>query len=131
MNIQIQIQKLAPLFKEYPEIKLAYFFGSKATGSNGPLSDYDFALHVETNDIKKAYTIKFNLIDKLTRRLKTDAVDVVILNLSRSPEFKYHVIRTGELIYEQEPFKILIEPRILNEYFDFHNQLKRYGLTKA
>lgn len=129
--MNLNILKLAPLFAKRPEIKLVYFFGSKASGTDGPLSDYDFALYLDTNDIKKTYAIKLELQDKITHLLKTEHVDIVILNTSKSPEFKYQVISTGELIYEQEPFKVLIEPRILNEYFDFYVQLKRYNLTKA
>ena len=37
--------KITPIFKDYPEIKLVYFFGSKARGEGGPLSDYDFAVY--------------------------------------------------------------------------------------
>ena len=37
-------KKYSPIFQLFPEIKLAYFFSSKATGNDGPLSDYDFAI---------------------------------------------------------------------------------------
>ena len=55
---------------------------------------------------------------------------MVILNLAESPEFKYDVIKNGKLIFEREPFKVVVEPRILNEYFDFRDLLLRYDLTK-
>jgi hypothetical protein len=58
-------------------------------------------------------------------------IDIVILNLARSPELKYQIINGGRLIYEKEPFKVLIEPRILNEYFDFQKMLLKYNLTEA
>jgi len=131
MSINIDIKKIEPIFELYPEIKLVYFFGSKAVGKSGPLSDYDFAVYLDEQDKKKMVDIKFNLQDKIGRILKTDKIDVVILNIVESPEMKYQIIKEGKLIFKKEPFKLLIEPKILNEYFDFHFMLLRHGLTKA
>lgn len=137
-----ELKKLKSLFKKIPEIKLAYFFGSKAKGEAGPLSDYDFAFYLapETakfpprygaKDKQKMFELKLLLINKISRLLKTDKVDVVILNLTETPELKYRIIKEGELIFERKPFKIFIEPQILNEYFDFHSLLLRHKLTKV
>jgi hypothetical protein len=71
------------------------------------------------------------LLDQLSRILDVDRVDIAILNLSEMPEFKFNVIKDGYLIYEEEPFRVIVEPKILNEYFDFKLLLSRYGLTKA
>lgn len=121
---------LKPIFKPHRAVKLVYFFGSKARGDDGPLSDYDFALFVDERDVKKLYKLKFTIASKLSRLLKTDNVDVVLLNTTKSPELKYHIITEGKLVFERDPYRVLIEPRILNEYFDFHYLLSRYGLTK-
>lgn len=130
MNNQ-RLKKLNNIFKSYPEIKLVYLFGSRVTKDVGPLSDYDFAVWVDEKNKKKIFDIKFALMDRISRLLETDKVDVVILNLIESPEMKYNVIKEGELIFEREPFKVMIEPKILNEYFDFRSMLLRHGLTKA
>ena len=123
--------KITPIFKDYPEIKLVYFFGSKARGEGGPLSDYDFAVYTEKKGVKKTFDLKFSLQDKISRALKTDKVDMVMLDITESPELKFNVIKEGKLIYEVEPYKVIIEPKILNEYFDFHSLLLRHGLTRA
>jgi len=139
------LTKLKSIFTAHPEIKLVYFFGSKARGDDGPLSDYDFAFYVDGKDKKQIFDLKLILMDEIARALKTDKIDVVMLNLVDRPELKYHIISDGKVIFEKEPFKILtggarkvlreahvlIEPRILNEYFDFHSLLLRYHLTKA
>ncbi|MFH1259322.1 MAG: nucleotidyltransferase domain-containing protein [Elusimicrobiota bacterium] len=130
MNID-NLKNLKSIFASQPKIKLVYFFGSKAVGKEGPLSDYDFAVYLEERDKIKLFDLKFVLADKISRQLKTDKVDLVILNLAESPELKYNIIKDGKLIYEVEPFRVLIEPRILNEYFDFHSLSLRHGLTKA
>ncbi len=77
------------------------------------------------------FDIRLTLMAELSRALKKDAVDVIVLNAIDSPELKYDVISQGKLLFEREPFRILVEPRILNEYFDFRDSLRRYGLTKA
>lgn len=115
----------------YPQVKLVYFFGSRAKDKYGPLSDYDFAVYLDEKDGKRRFEIKLGLIEKLSRKIGTDAVDVVVLNDTESPELKYSIIKEGRLIYEKEPYKVFTEPRILNEYFDFMHGLRKYGLTKT
>ena len=133
MNIQTknEIKNLTNIFQLYPQVKLVYFFGSKALGKDGPLSDYDFAVYLDERNKKKRFDLRLNLMGKLSHQLKTDAVDVVVLNDTESPELKYNIIKEGKLIYEEEPYKIFLEPRIFNEYFDFIYGLRKYGLTKT
>ena len=128
---EIQKEKLREVFQSCPQIKLVYLFGSQARGETGPLSDYDFAVYFDEKDPKKMFDIKLELMGQLSTILRTDGIDIAILNLSEMPEFKFNVIKEGELIYEEEPFRVIVEPRILNEYFDFKILLSRYGLTKA
>lgn len=125
------LEKLVAVFNLYSEIKLVYLFGSKATDSDGPLSDYDFAIYLDEKNKKKISKIKLELLDKISRVLKTDNIDVVVLNTVESPELKYNIIKEGKLIFEKEPFKVLIEPKILTEYFDFKTLLLKYNLTKV
>jgi len=123
-------KKIINIFKDYHYIKLVYLFGSQASGKTGPLSDYDFAFYLKTKNRKKMSQVQFGLMDKLSRVLKTDKIDVVILNTLKSPELKFNIIKHGKLIYEKEPFKLILEPMILNQYFDFKKQLLKYNLTK-
>ena len=124
-----QKKQIIELCEADKDIGLLYFFGSRARGDVGPMSDYDFAVYFcERNlDIYK----KIDLIRKLSDILKTDAIDVVVLNEAVSPELKYAVIVEGKLLFEREPYRVMTEPRILAEYFDFRESLLRFGLTKA
>lgn len=126
-----QLKDAARVFTLYPQVKLAYFFGSRARGKEGPLSDYDFAVYLDEKDKNKRFKIRLNLMSKLSQKIETDKIDVVVLNDTESPELKYSIIKEGKLIYEEEPYKVFIEPRIFNEYFDFISGLRRYGLTKT
>src|SRR3989344_2102184 len=130
MIISKEGENLKFIFRAYPEIKLVYFFGSRAENKAGPLSDYDFAVYFAGADKERMFEIKFELQDKISLKLKNNNIDIVILNTVEGPEMKYNVIKEGKLIFERRPFKILIEPKILNEYFDFNALLKRHNLTK-
>ncbi|MGQ9665576.1 MAG: type VII toxin-antitoxin system MntA family adenylyltransferase antitoxin, partial [bacterium] len=120
-------KKLNSIFRTYPELKLVYLFGSMATGSEGPLSDYDFAIYLDTKDKTRIYEIKADMIVRIGKLLKTDSIDVVILNLTDNPVLRYMIIKEGRLIYEKEPFKVILEPIILNEYFDFQKMLTKHN----
>jgi len=126
-----ELDSLKTVFHKYPEIKLVYFFGSRAKRSCGPLSDYDFAVYFGDIKNNRMFAIKLNLIAQISRILKSDRIDLVILNLTKSPELKYVILKEGILVFEKEPYKVMVEPRILNEYFDFHKMLSKYGLTKV
>ena len=95
------------------------------------MSDYDFAVFLGEKDKREIARIRFQLMDELSRALGTDKVDVVMLDSAESPELKYNILQEGKLIFEREPYRVLVEPRILNEYFDFYLILKRHGLTMA
>ncbi len=128
---KLNSEKLQEIFQSYPDVKLVYLFGSQATKNTGPLSDYDFAVYFDNKLGKKEmFDIKFMLQDKLGQKLKTDNIDIVILNLTQSPELKYNIIKNGKLVYETEPYCLIVEPKILNSYFDFVYLLRKHNLTK-
>ncbi len=123
------LSQIKAVFKAQPAVKLAYFFGSRAEGLGGPLSDYDFAVYADEKDSKKLFTLRSELMDKLGRLLKTDGVDLVLLNTAEGAELKFNIIAHGRLIFERGHFRVLVEPRIMNEYFDFREMLMRHKLT--
>ena len=125
------LEKAQKIFSAYPQIKLVYLFGSTARGDRGPMSDYDFAIFLGNKDSKEVTSIRFELMDKLSRALNTENVDVVMLDVTGSPELKYNILQEGRLIFEREPFRVIYEPSVLNEYFDFSAMLQKHGLTRA
>lgn len=130
MKITKEVKNLIPIFKKYPEVKLVYLFGSRATGKIGPLSDYDFAIHLDEKDAKRRFKLRLILTGEVTRVLKTDDVDLCILNDLQSPGIRYYIVKDGKVIFEREPYKLLIEPKIFNDFFDFRQTLIKYNLTK-
>lgn len=133
-NIEKDLQKYKDLMeglaREMPQIVLAYIFGSTAAGTRGPMSDYDFAVYLDEPDKKKRYDIKFRLMGKLSSALKTNKVDVVVINDTDNVYLKHAIISEGKLLFEKEPYKVIVEPRILNEYFDFRILINKYQKIK-
>jgi len=123
-------EKIREIAEKY-QLKLVYLFGSRATGKAGPQSDYDFAVYLDEEDFKKRFNVRLKLISEVSEIFKTDKVDICVLNDIESLELKYNIIKEGMVIFEQEPFKIIIEPKIITEYIDFHSSLLRYNLTKV
>jgi predicted nucleotidyltransferase len=127
----IDLKKLRKIFASHTQVKLVYLFGSTARGDRGPRSDFDFAIFLGKKDTMEASHLRFQLMGDLSLALGTDKVDVVVLDVTESPELKYNIIREGKLIFEQEPFRIIFEPSALNEYFDFSALLRKHALTGA
>ena len=82
-NNKLKMENLEKIFKLYPEIKLVYFFGSKANGKSGPLSDYDFAFYVAEKDKKKMSIIKIELMKDPIYRDKI--IKAVLKSLMKRP----------------------------------------------
>ena len=52
-----------------------------------------------------------------------------MLDSAHNPVLKYNAIYEGILLYEKGPYKVQVEPRILNEYFDYTQNMVRHQLT--
>ncbi len=95
------------------------------------MSDYDFAAYFDGMTTFDIAECQLTIMSELQKALGSDAVDVVVLNTVEAPELKYEIIKNGICIYDIEPYLVLVEPEILNEYFDFYDGLKRFGLTQS
>lgn len=112
--------KLGSCLAQNQEILLVYLFGSYATGKVGPLSDIDIAILLD-NPIweKQKLKKKLQLISDISDILKTDEVDLVILN--EAPNLlAYQVVSDGKLLYESDTaLRVEFETRTISTYLDF------------
>lgn len=122
-------ESLVDLVRSYEGVKLFYLFGSQARDNAGPMSDYDFAIYSDTGVGNDVFLVP-ELQAKISKLLGTDKVDLCDLSKIEMPELMFDVIN-GKLLYEVEPYKELIEPQILNKYFDFKLELRKNNLTKS
>lgn len=124
-------KKLIQLVKQFSQIKLLYLFGSRARADFHKTSDYDFAIYFDHCNKQEMFRIKQAIQIQFCRLLQTNHVDITILNTLKNSEMKYHIITEGTLLLQQKGYSTLVEPKIMNEYIDFHESLLRYQLTAA
>ena len=113
------LEKLPELLGKYPEIIVAYLFGSYATGKITPLSDIDIAYLIDSDIFYKDYLDKELTIDsEISHLLRTDEVACILLN--KTPvSFQYHVISLGKKIYcKDEILKASYEASVVSRYLD-------------
>lgn len=122
--------KFFEYFSSKPEIKVGYIFGSRAKGEEGKISDIDIAILVDKESIPQDsfYGYKAKIITELIGILKTDKVDLVILN--ESPLYLcFRVIRDGLVLYSSDEIRrIQFEAKIMSRYFDQQYYYKRHAL---
>lgn len=124
-----QINLIKKIIKSEPMAEVAYLFGSRATGEAGVQSDFDIGIYLNKKlDSKERFKLRLDLIGKLEAILKTDKVDLVVINDVSSLFFKYVIIKEGKLIYQKSLLKRCeLEGRIMAEYFDFRPFLEEYN----
>jgi len=121
------ISLLRDTFKEDKDIALVYLFGSQVSGRTGPLSDVDIAVLLSPKFPPQKYAEKqIDLINKVMSRLKTNQVDVVLLN--RAPlNFQNNVVREGRIVLGRNNARMAYENKIFCLYLDFKHVLDEYG----
>ncbi len=99
------------------EVRLAYLFGSHATGKTTDLSDVDLGVSFDAGaDARKAQGA---LLDSLVRELKTERVDLVLLEEAPIP-LAFRIIRDGERLLATDPREdVSFRTRTIMRYLDF------------
>lgn len=99
-----------------------YLFGSYAEGRQTPVSDIDLAILLDRSFPPVRYfEKKLELLAITTSVLKTDEVDLVIVN-EAPPALAYRVLSTGRLLLEKKDRKgqrVNFQVRTYDRYFDF------------
>jgi predicted nucleotidyltransferase len=123
MDVEALKEKLSTTIPALEGVRLVYLFGSRVKGNLGPMSDYDLAVLVDRAvDGRRVQAL---LAHELARVLRTDRVDVVLLN--RAPvELAYAIIAQGKLLYERDvATRVEYEATVLNRYGDLLPMLRR------
>ncbi len=126
-----QIKDITSVIKQHSAVVLAYAFGSRVSGDVGPMSDYDFAIYVYGLNGDEILDLRLGLMGELSKLLVSDRIDLLVLNQIDVPALKYNIINAGVLLFDRDNYRMLVEPKILNEYFDFQTFLQHNGLTKV
>ena len=103
------------LLERDERVRFAYLFGSRARGKAGPLSDTDIAVFLDPAE--NAFDYRLLLIERLSRALRSDRLDLVVLS-DASPELKFAVIKHGKVLKEDRSARVPFEARTISEYLD-------------
>jgi len=115
------IDDLLPLAFEYlrgdKDILFAYLFGSLARKKAGPLSDVDIAVYCREGFVLPEK--KLELLGNLMNILKTDEIDVIMLN--KAPlALRMKILERKKIIVDKEPLiRHRYESLTMRQYFDF------------
>jgi uncharacterized protein len=129
MNIsQKNLKTLKSVFQKNGVV-FTYLFGSQAAGTATKDSDFDFAVMLsEKIAKKKRFDIRLKLISEISRILKDDKIEIVILNDQKNSFFKFVIIKEGKFLFERDhSARVDFELKTMNEYYDFSPFLNLYN----
>jgi len=130
-DIHSRIGLLTDLFTKDSNIVFAYLFGGLAGEQRKPFSDVDLAIYVK--NVKELDYL--SLFSKISKILRTDEVDLVVLN-SAPVSLAGRSLQTRKVLVDKDPFlRHKYESQTLREFFDFTIREKqilqrRYGIGR-
>lgn len=103
MSIESVKELLLPVFERYrAKVVFAYLFGSVAMGEASPLSDVDIAVYLAEENREFFFDLKLTLHADISRALKRNDVDLVVLNTIRNEMLTADVIRNGVVMFDRD-----------------------------
>lgn len=117
------IALILPILKNDHRILIAYLFGSRMTKKDHPFSDIDIAIYTSNDFTWQDYYL---LYGELTKRLRSDRLDLVWLNTSDSI-LSFDVIKNGKVIFYSD-VDILndFELKAKKRYYDYVLYLNKH-----
>jgi len=126
--ITAELESVTAVLSTFKEVRCAYLFGSRALGTNTARSDYDFGLLCDPGLSQQRYAqLQFDVAGRLSIALRTDRVDVVVINSASSIELKFAIVHDGQVVYGQPDFEV--EMHIRHEHEDFASMRGRLGTS--
>ena len=101
------------------EVRVVYLFGSQARGTVANSSDIDIGVLLNEDFVKESvYGYRADLTAELISLLRTDKVDLVVLNHA-PPLLSHRVLRDGIVLHcKDESERIAFEVKMLNRFLD-------------
>lgn len=123
--MNLDLEKLNAVFRNYSFIASAYLFGSQATGKTGPMSDVDIAVLLKEPRPKGRELMRqMNYLSFRIEEIFKKEVDVIEMN-SQGLIFQHNILRSGNLIYDADPlFRANYVSRLISSYCDFEPTIR-------
>lgn len=122
---QVDPERIRAVLERFPAVVAGFLSGSVARGGQTPLSDIDVAVWLRPElPPDERSEIRLELLDALTSELRTDRVDLIVLN-DAQPAVRYNLLKDGKRIYcADEALTAELQVRAIKLYFDFLPILK-------
>lgn len=118
-------KKLADYLSKQNYVKFAYLFGSIAVKKEGKLSDVDIAVFLDEKlNKEKRISFQLKMISHFISLLKTDKIDVVVMN-DAPISLNYNIIKHGKILKDDEK-RAKFEAQILSKYLDMKYYMDRH-----
>jgi predicted nucleotidyltransferase len=129
-DLEHLVARLGAELAALPEVRLAFFFGSRARGEIRSDSDYDVAVLLDedavADAIERGRTVR-RLAARLGRQVSSSHLDLVVLN-GAPALLRHRVLRDGVLLYERsDGERARFAIRTIREYQD--GQIRREAFT--
>lgn len=115
----------------FPEIDIAYLFGSAVNGTLKPKSDVDVAVVLDSDALAESPILDLKIGAFLEEKFKTK-VDVVLLNRS-NPVLSHEVIANGKRLFEKNSAtRAFFELNSFRAFLDhkYYQQKRAYSYGK-
>ena len=115
----MEIDEVKAFIGRQERVRVAYLFGSYAKDKAGPLSDFDIAVLLDARlDKQESFDLRLRLINAICSILKTDKVDVVVMN-NAPLLLNYNIISEGRILDSKDELeRVMFETYILSRYLD-------------
>jgi predicted nucleotidyltransferase len=119
-DVESMFPVLVAKFAEHPEIDLLYLYGSRAGGRISPLSDVDLAVLLSPTVYRSAHLdIQLRMVGEAAKALRTDEVDVQILN-GLPVQAQYAILKNNKVLFcRDESSRVDFEAEVISRYLDF------------
>ncbi len=126
----VERQAIQTVCGKEPAVAVAYLFGSRAKGTTHSHSDYDIGVVLTEEGEDAAADVRLRLITAFSQALRTDHVDIVVLNTAANV-LQFEAIRHGSIVYEQSrTTRVFFEHRVMRTYLDMRLYRERYYAYK-
>jgi predicted nucleotidyltransferase len=116
-NVEERLPEAYASLQADEDIVFAYLFGSLARKKMGPLSDVDIAVYCRQGSSLPEK--KLEILGKLMEILKTDEIDLVMLNAAPLT-LKMKILENKRVVVDKAPLiRHRYESLTMREYFDF------------
>ena len=120
MCLELDLEALAQVFRQYPDIQAVYLFGSHATGNVYRESDVDLGV------VPGSPAVREKRLDILADLVRAGfyRVDLVFLDTG-DLVLKYEAVRHNFLVYQADNFdRGTMYSKVVRQYLDFRPYLK-------